>query len=244
MVFSSHRGGVLPSLFRAKGKSILQKSVPPGKAVSYKRSPRSSSPTTVILARHGMTVSNRDGFVMGRTDSPLTREGIDKIGSMAGVLAQENLSAIYSSPLGRAAYTAAVYSCRLAVPLYFRQGMAELSCGLWERRSRADIKQTSTLLRKTWVEQPPEGECYRDAEIRVGAFIEEICALNQPRGILIVGHASVNRVFLKLWLGLDPEAAILIHSPHDAVYVLDARHPVRHKRSDGSEGEGLLWEPD
>jgi len=198
----------------------------------------------IILARHGMTVSNRDGFVMGRSDSPLTREGIDKTSAVADLLAQEDVSAIYSSPLGRAAYTAAAYSRRLAAPLHFRHGMAELACGLWEKRLRAEVKHTATLLRTTWEEQPPGGECYRDAEGRVSAFIEEMLSLDNSHGILIVGHATVNRVFLKLWLGLEPATAILIHSPHDTVYFLDQRNTVHYRRSNGSQGEGLLWEPD
>ncbi len=198
----------------------------------------------MILARHGRTVFNRDGFIMGQSDSPLTPDGIETVAAVAGLLAQESLSAIYCSPLGRAAYTAAAYSRTLAVPLYFRRDMAELSCGLWEGHPRAEARQAASLLRTTWEERPPGGECYRDAEVRVGAFIEEIRSLAHRHEILVVGHASVNRVFLKLWLGLKPAAAILIHSPHDTIYILDERNPVRYRRSDGTEGEGLLWEPD
>jgi broad specificity phosphatase PhoE len=41
--------------------------------------------------------------------------------------------------------------------------------------------------------------------------------------ILVIGHAGVNRVFLKLWLDLPPEYAVKIRFEHDMIYVLDGK---------------------
>ena len=41
--------------------------------------------------------------------------------------------------------------------------------------------------------------------------------------ILVVGHAAVNRVFLKIWLNLSPEQAMRIQFSHDTLYYINQR---------------------
>ena len=62
--------------------------------------------------------------------------------------------------------------------------------------------------------------------------------------ILVVGHASVNRVFLKLWLSLDPECAMRINSPHDTIYLIEDRRKVVARSVTGLETEGFLFHLD
>ena len=81
----------------------------------------------------------------------------------------------------------------------------ELSCGEWERCSLHDVKPGHKAIRENWQERPPGGESYQDAEERMASFIEEVCSGAAPDIILVVSHAGAIRVFLKLWLGLDPE---------------------------------------
>ena len=180
---------------------------------------------------------------MGRTDSFLTLEAAARVREMAPLLASEGISKIYCSPLGRTALTASIYSQLLKVPLHFRPEMPELSCGRWEGRVRREIVRNSAWLRKTWQDRPPEGESYLDAEARVGPFVRELVNNLAPRStILVVGHAGVNRVFLRLVLGLPASEAINIRCPHEVVYIIQGEGPVRHKGLGWEEGEGLLQE--
>jgi len=122
--------------------------------------------------------------------------------------------------------------------------MPELSCGIWEGRIRREIVQNSVWLRKTWEDRPPQGESYRDAEARVAPFVKELLDTLAPdTTILVIGHAGVNRVFLKLLLGLEPSQAIVIRSPHELVYLIDGEEPVRYKGLGWENGEGILREP-
>jgi alpha-ribazole phosphatase/probable phosphoglycerate mutase len=98
--------------------------------------------------------------------------------------------------------------------------MSELNCGIWEGRVRKEVL-SGEIMRATWHDGPPGGESYADAELRVGSFIRELNASESSDSILVVGHAGVNRVFLKLWLGLPPEYAVKIHFSHDTLYMLD-----------------------
>lgn len=194
----------------------------------------------VILARHGQTVFNQDGFVMGRSDSPLTEEGIRTSRELARMLDSEGIAAIFSSPLGRAVFSAGIYAETHGLPVRVREGMAELSCGGWEGRPRSSATHNAWNLRDTWRHRPPGGESYEDAEPRVAAFIREIDLAKIPPVVLVVGHAGVNRVFLKLWLELPEDQAMRIKFPHDIVYILDGKKGVAARSATREEFSGLL----
>lgn len=179
---------------------------------------------------------------MGRSDSPLTEVGIQTAKQMARMLKPEGIAAVFSSPLGRATSSANIYVEPLGLPIALRDGMAELSCGLWEGKPRSEFTQHAWKLRETWQQKPPDGESYEDAENRVAAVIREIRTKSVPPVVLVVGHAGVNRVFLKLWLELPEDTAIEIMFPHDIVYLLEGDNRVRGKSAAGEEFSGLLVE--
>jgi broad specificity phosphatase PhoE len=122
--------------------------------------------------------------------------------------------------------------------------MAELSCGEWEGRARDSVLGETSLLRTTWTDRPPSGESYQDAELRVASMIEEIRSLPDSRIVMVVAHASVNRVFLKLWRNLDPQVALQLRVPHDRVYVLGHGEEVICRSAMGRESRGLLFDYD
>jgi broad specificity phosphatase PhoE len=47
--------------------------------------------------------------------------------------------------------------------------------------------------------------------------------------ILVVGHAAVNRVFLKIWLNLSPEQAMRIKFSHDTLYDINQSFELQAK---------------
>ncbi len=196
----------------------------------------------IVLARHGQTASNRDGFIMGQSDAPLTRQGLDTVKQMSRIIGRERIQSVISSHLGRAAFTAAIHAQHLRVPISFREAMAELSFGSWEGRLRADVITGSGPIRRTWQFRPPGGESYQDGETRVASLIEEILVPADREAVLVVGHASVNRVLIKLLLGLDPLEAMTIRSPHATIYVIERRRDIRHVSGSGLSGSGLLRE--
>jgi broad specificity phosphatase PhoE len=187
-------------------------------------------------------VSNRDSFIMGRSDARLTRQGIDEVKRISRIIGLEGVQHIISSSLGRASLTAAIHSEQLRVPVSFREAIAELSCGSWEGKARAEVISGSGPIRGTWHFRPPGGESYQDAEPRVVSLVTEILGMTDCEAVLVVGHASVNRVFMKLWLDLSPEKAMTIRSPHDTIYVFERRRDVRYASGSGLFGNGFLME--
>ena len=90
----------------------------------------------IVLARHGQTIFNRDGFIMGRSDSPLTPEGISAAKQVARLIEEQKIRTVFCSPLGRARMSTDIYTERMGLPILVRDAMAELACGEWEE-SRA-----------------------------------------------------------------------------------------------------------
>jgi broad specificity phosphatase PhoE len=198
----------------------------------------------IVLARHGETIFNRAGFIMGRSDSPLTPEGISAAKQVARLIEEQKIRTVLCSPLGRTRLSAEIYTEGMGLPILVREEMVELSCGEWEGKPRSEVGDGVQLIRQTWLDRPPGGESYSDGETRVAPFIQEITSEDIQHPILVVGHASVNRVFLKLWLSLDTERAIRINSPHDTIYVIEGRHKVMARSVTGLESEGLLFHLD
>lgn len=196
----------------------------------------------IILARHGQTRFNRDGFIMGRDDSPLTAEGFLTTEALASSLVDEKVSTIFCSPLGRAVASARIYQEKLGAHLFIRDAMAELSCGDWEGKPRLEVTGGADRIRTNWFDKPPGGESYHDAEARVRPFIAEIHSLNGPEPILVVGHAGANRVFLKLLLDLAPDRAMWIACPNDLIYFIEEDRTIRARSVTGIESRDLLFE--
>jgi broad specificity phosphatase PhoE len=64
----------------------------------------------LLLARHGQTADNAGGLILGRRDPPLSELGRAQARALAAAAVQLGIAALWTSPLQRAAATAAVVS--------------------------------------------------------------------------------------------------------------------------------------
>ncbi len=123
----------------------------------------------IHLIRHGLTEANADGRYIGRTDLPLSPEGL------AALLA---LKEKYQYPGGVRYFTSPLSRCRQTLEVLYPgcqpevvDGLAECDFGEWEGRSIRDLKNDPRFIR--WVERAdngiPGGE---DSE----AFRARVCA--------------------------------------------------------------------
>lgn len=194
----------------------------------------------IILARHGETTANRDGFIMGRADFPLTPEGSLVAEKLGLLLRNENVAYVLCSPLGRALASAKIYTNGTGLRISTRDALAELACGQWEGRLRAEVAAGKHAIRETWFDRPPGGESYSDAEPRAESVIRELASETTPESVLVVGHAGVNRVLLKLLLNLEPEIGLRIQCPHDTIYVITGGE-VEARSAEGRNTKGLVY---
>ncbi|HMK34360.1 MAG TPA: histidine phosphatase family protein, partial [Desulfomonilaceae bacterium] len=145
------------------------------------------------------------------------------------------------SPLGRAVTSAGIYTAGTGLQLHIRDALAELACGTWENRERNEVTRGPGAIRYSWFDKPPGGESYGDAEDRVASFIRELHSDSVPDRVLVVGHAGINRVLLRLLLDLAPESAQLISCPHNVIYVVHGAE-VTARSTTGVDQTGFYFE--
>jgi len=177
---------------------------------------------TLVLTRHGMTTrSNPEQHLGQKIDVPLSAEGRRQAAALAKRLAAVPFDRIISSPLIRAAETAASVAAtdvpgiaRPSVELDPR--LAEMDYGDWEGLTYEQIDAGFGPERHRWEADParlsyPNGESGNDVARRVRAVLEELLADEKTRGaaspaadrsVLAVAHSSVNRILVCVALGI------------------------------------------
>jgi broad specificity phosphatase PhoE len=149
--------------------------------------------TCLLLIRHGQTDWNLEGRYQGQADPPLNRAGVAEAEALAEALTDVPLAAVYASDLRRALNTARVIAERLGVPLHVRQGLREISQGVWEGMLVGDIVSNYAEL---WASRyddpagarPPGGESVAEVAERVWATLDEISRAHPDGTVAVVSH--------------------------------------------------------
>ena len=106
---------------------------------------------TIHLIRHGQTQANNDGRYIGRTDEPLSPEGLMQLLSMKQQYDYPGGARFFTSPLTRCRQTLEVLypGCHAEVV----DGLAECDFGEWDGKSAAQLKQDERFSR--WLAGEP-----------------------------------------------------------------------------------------
>jgi broad specificity phosphatase PhoE len=162
--------------------------------------------TTVYLARHGESDWNAANRFQGHSDRPLTELGRRQAHALAGLVAGQNVEAIYSSPLARALETARIVADRTGLDVTTRDDLREVDTGSWSGLSRAEVKERFPEGFQRWISGGAgweDGESYDEMAARVLAALREIAA-EHPRGrVLVVSHGGPIRAIQAAANGLD-----------------------------------------
>jgi len=145
--------------------------------------------------RHGETQTNAQRLVAGSLDTELTPAGRRQALEAADILANEPITAVYSSPLRRARDTAAPVAERLALPVTIVRELAERSWGVLEGQPRGSRVRGVT----------PEGaESSRAFAQRILCAFAKIDSATP----LIVGHSGVFRVLCRTLKIVEADAPV------------------------------------
>ena len=94
------------------------------------------------------------------------------------------------------------------------------------------------LLRPGWHDAPPGGESYaRWRGTFVHTLLEQIRVHAREGHVTIVGHACINRSFLKLWFGLKSSEALSIYLPHETFHILGNNGEANWMDTEGATGK-------
>jgi broad specificity phosphatase PhoE len=159
----------------------------------------SASPLQLVLVRHGETEWSRDGRHTGRTDLPLTDEGVREAERVRELLRAYTFERVLSSPLSRALET-----CRLAGfgdAAETRDELLEWDYGEYEGKTTPQIHQADPGW-VLWRDGCPEGEVPAEVGARADRLLSQLAG--QHGDVALFGHGHMLRVLTARWLELPP----------------------------------------
>lgn len=161
---------------------------------------------TWTFVRHGQSVANREGWLAGHYDAPLTEQGEAEAIAARHVLAPPLPQRAFCSDLARAHRTARLLLEGHAIPLVVTPRLRERDCGAWERRTLHEIEATADGRQRlgTWVGKPPSGESLLDVALRAIGWLALIDEAPPPH-TLIVAHGALMRAVLAVFDRLPRE---------------------------------------
>lgn len=183
----------------------------------------------IYLLRHGETIANLEGRLQGRSDSPLTLNGVAQVRAI-GALLREQIAvpsgfSLVSSPLGRARRSAAILCQALGLDsktAVCDPRLAEIGFGDWDGLTVAEVEAAApgAWARREadrWSFVPPGGESYSHVGARVGGWLEE-----QPAEarLIVVCHGAVSRILRGLYAGLPPVECVKLTQDQINLYRL------------------------
>jgi broad specificity phosphatase PhoE len=159
------------------------------------------TPVRILLARHGETVFNVEGRWQGQADSPLTERGRAQAVELARALADEQITAVYSSDLGRAADTAAEVAFLHQLDVTREARLREIDVGEWTGKYRDEINAAFPGGLKAWASRPseyqlPNGESIHHAQARALDFFGDCMPSHSGETVVVISHGALCQTIL------------------------------------------------
>ncbi len=166
----------------------------------------SERPGELVLVRHGETEWSKSGQHTGRTDIPLTENGIEQAKRAGRYLADRSFALALSSPLQRARDTAHL----VGVDPELDEDLYEWDYGAYEGLTTPQIKVQRHGPWDLWTDGVPAGDTPGENAAEVRVRVERV--LNRVRPVLaegddaiVVAHGHVLRALGAAWIRLAPQ---------------------------------------
>lgn len=181
--------------------SLFEPATPPTPRTQPKVSlpgfaPDLGTPTTLLLARHGVTEHTLDKRFSGRnTTLPLAPQGIAQAEALAAeIMARGGADALVASPVVRARQTAEIVATMLDLPIVEDAGFAEGDFGEWDGLTFAEVRSRWPEQMAAWLGAPdiapPGGESFAQVCDRVVAAGDRVLAAYPGQRIVVISHVT------------------------------------------------------
>ncbi|NPA06191.1 MAG: histidine phosphatase family protein [Chloroflexi bacterium] len=183
---------------------------------------------TLLLVRHGETDWNREGRYQGQADPPLNARGRAQAHALGQRLQAEGWrpEVIYTSPLRRAAETAAILQTYLPAPVRVEPRLMEIHQGAWQGLLVDEIAQRwpqrfQAWETAPWTVRPPGGESLAEVRDRVYEAIDELVHRHPDDVVLVVSHRLPLALLKIRYQGYSPDQVRTIPIPNAGYEVLE-----------------------
>ena len=165
----------------------------------------------LLLIRHGQTPHN----VTGALDTAFPGAGLTELGqrqasAVPAALADEDVSAVYASPLVRTQLTGSPLAQERSIEVHVREGLEEIAAGAFEMRSDLEAVEAYLGGLAAWLHRDLDhalegGTTGHDFLARYDAAVRAVA--DQHGGgdtVALFSHGAAIRVWATLAAGLDP----------------------------------------
>jgi probable phosphoglycerate mutase len=164
--------------------------------------------TRLYLVRHGATPLSAEDRFSGAANVFLSEEGRLQAARLSERLKDDNINAIYASPLDRTMETARIIAKFHHIEPIARDGLREINHGHWEGLSRKEVEQSFPEEYAAWESDPftfaPEdGESGISVLARALPVIREVVVNHKDGNVLVVSHKAALRLIISSLLGFD-----------------------------------------
>jgi broad specificity phosphatase PhoE len=164
--------------------------------------------TRLYLVRHGATPLTAEDRFSGSENVHLSEEGRTQVTRLAQRLRDDEIHAVYCSPLDRTMETAGIIAKPHQLTLLSKDGLREISHGHWEGLSRKEVEEQFSEEYSAWESDPftfaPEGgESGISVLARALPVIREIVVEHKDKNVLVVSHKATLRLIISSLLGFD-----------------------------------------
>ena len=166
--------------------------------------------TTTLLLRHGLTELNGERRFSGRTDVPLTKEGIKQAALAARRLAGSGAIVVVTSPLQRTRRTAEAVAESTGAPVVVYEEFVEAEFGAWQGLTFAEAAAKWPDELAAWQASPdaspPDGESFATVAMRVLAGLDRLIDEYRHQTTIVVSHVTPIKTLVCRALLAPPEA--------------------------------------
>ncbi|RYF25039.1 MAG: histidine phosphatase family protein [Comamonadaceae bacterium] len=167
--------------------------------------------TRIIAIRHGETAWNVDTRIQGHLDIPLNDTGLWQARQVGQALADEPITAIYTSDLQRAHTTAQAVADATGAPLTAEPGLRERSFGQLQGRTFAEIEAQLPEEARRWRQRDPHfepdgGESLIVFRERITRITDQLVQRHPGELIVLVAHGGVLDVLYRAATGQELQA--------------------------------------
>ncbi len=175
----------------------------------------------VIVVRHGETIQNTKGILMGHLQGKLSARGLQQAKSLAKRLKNMKIDIIYSSDLKRAKETTREIVIYHKAQVIYTEELREQNYGEFQGKSLKSL----TAAGKPHDFRSSGGESFTDLRRRIGKFLNRLIndrAL-QNKTILISAHAGVAWSTISILKKMPMRYAVTLKPKNTGILVFDIR---------------------
>ena len=160
----------------------------------------------LVFVRHPETVANAENIIYGKMDYPYTDKGESQVNEAVSAVSNFDVSAVVSSPLGRAYNLAKPMSEALKLPLTSDSALEEMCYGILEGLGMEEAEHKHPEIIEAFYQGDmtyaiPGGESGEVFEDRVCRFLDR--CFEEGKDLIIVSHGGVIRTALTYLLDAD-----------------------------------------